>query len=352
MVSLFRVLSGLFGQRNLENSPIERGKAHKKLRHYKYAPICSRRRRIIMWIIEFLLIVAFLFSAGSLIDYGSNYAASKRASDELRMTYHEQRREEHSMTNQPSAIPTISPAPSPVFTATPEALQTPLATATPAEWLAAMPYPGNHYPVISSRFQKIRRQNEDIIGWLTIEEIVDEAVVQRDNSYYLKRDYRGYHNVNGAIFLDESTDLRTRPYTLMLYGHNMKTGLMFGGLRNYENLTFYKNNPFITFDTMYEDGRYVVFSVAQVSTKSSNWRYMNWSWLLSSSVSLRQKAMNTLFQFSVYGKYIDVKPEDQILLLITCVDEEDERRVIAARRIRPDETEEELLKLVKKTRKK
>ncbi len=352
MVWFFRLLSSLFGQQNQENSPIERGKTHKKLRHYKYAPICFRRRHIIMWIIESLLIVAFLFSVGSLINYGSSYVASKRASDELRMAYHEQRQEEQSMTNQPSATPDISPTPSPFFTATPEALQTPLATATPAEWLAAMSYPGNAYPIISSRFQKIRRQNEDIIGWLTIEEIVDEAVVQRDNSYYLKRDYRGYHNVNGAIFLDESTDLRTRPYTLMLYGHNMKTGLMFGGLRNYENLTFYKNNPFITFDTMYEDGRYVVFSVAQVSTKSSNWRYMNWSWLLSSSVSLRRKAMNTLFQFSVYGKYIDVKPEDQILLLITCVDEEDERRVIAARRIRPDETEEELLKLVKKTRKK
>ena len=31
--------------------------------------------------------------------------------------------------------------------------------------------------------------------------MLDEAVVQRDNSYYLNRDYRGYHNANGAIFL-------------------------------------------------------------------------------------------------------------------------------------------------------
>lgn len=60
--------------------------------------------------------------------------------------------------------------------------------------------------------------------------------------------------MNGAIFLDESCDLSTRPYTLMLYGHNMKSGAMFGNLRNYENLTYYKNNPFIKFDTAYEDG--------------------------------------------------------------------------------------------------
>lgn len=248
-------------------------------------------------------------------------------------------------------MPTVMLTPVPTITATREALDSPSSTAPLAVWLTEMPYPDNPNTIISSRFQKIRRQNADITGWLTIEDLVDEAVVQRDNTYYLKRDYRGYHNVNGAIFPDESTELRTRPYTLMLYGHNMKTGLMFGGLRNYEDLTLYKHNPFISFDTIYENGRYVIFSVAKVSTDSSDWRYINWSWLLSPSISQRQSAMNSLFQFSMYGKSIDVKPEDQLLLLITCMDEEDERRVVAARRIRPDETEEGLLKMVKRTRK-
>ena len=75
----------------------------------------------------------------------------------------------------------------------------------------------NPYALIQKRFERIRRQNQDIIGWLTIDDLLDMAVVQRDNTYYLNRDYQGYHNVNGAVFLEESCDLRTRPYPAALW---------------------------------------------------------------------------------------------------------------------------------------
>jgi sortase B len=132
----------------------------------------------------------------------------------------------------------------------------------------------------------------------------------------------------------------------------MKTGLMFGKLRNYEDPGYYRSNAFITFDSIYEDGRYVIFAVGTVSTDPKNWRYVNWSHLNSTSVTNREGAIASLQRFSVYGKYIDVRADDQLLLLITCVDEETDRRVVAARRIRDDETEAELNALVQKTRKK
>ena len=182
--------------------------------------------------------------------------------------------------------------------------------------------------------------------------MIDEAVVQRDNEYYLDRDYRGYHNVNGAIFLDETCDLDTRPYTLLLYGHNMKTGAMFGSLRNYENLTFYRNNPFITFDTAYEDGRYVIFAVATVSTTSGSWLYVDFTRLSSPVIADRTNAISALLSRSIYRTQVDVAADDQLLLLVTCVDDDMERRVVAARRIREDEDEATLEKLIRRTTKK
>ena len=332
--------------------PIDRGKKHKRLRWYFFLPRNDRTRRIVVHGVTLILVGMFLFSAGNLISYGMEYAASRRASNELRDAYNAEKAQELSQTAVPTAVPAETPTPTPTATPVPAEDASPTPTVTPVARLAAVPYPNNPYTIVSSRFSKIRRQNEDIVGWLTIKDLVDEAVVLRDNQYYLTRDYRGYHNNNGAIFLDESTNLRTRPYTLMLYGHNMKSGLMFGGLRNYENLTYYRNNPFITFDTIYEDGRYVIFAACTISTDPKNWRYVNWSYMNSTSVANRESAIASLFRFSVYGKYIDVQPDDQILLLITCVDAEEDRRVIAARRIREDETEEELLKLVQKTKKK
>lgn len=184
---------------------------------------------------------------------------------------------------------------------------------------------------------------------MTIDGLLDEAVVQRDNEYYLDRDFRGYHNVNGALFLEQTCDLSMRPYTYLIYGHNMKSGLMFGSLRNYEDITFYRNNPFITFDTIYENGRYVIFAVATISIDSTHWRFVNLTKLHSTIISYRQKEITNLIWRSKYNCKIDVQPQDQLLLLITCVDDETDRRVIAARRIREDETEEELQRLVKKT---
>ena len=126
----------------------------------------------------------------------------------------------------------------------------------------------------------------------------------------------------------------------------MKTGRMFGGLRNYENLTFYHNNPFITVDTIYEEGRYVIFAVGTISTNVNHWRYVNWGKLLSDIPENRAEVIEDLYRFSLYTKRIDVQPEDQILVLMTCVDDPDDRRVVVARRLRPGETEEELRKVV------
>ena len=212
--------------------------------------------------------------------------------------------------------------------------------------------PINPYATVSSRFRKLRQQNGDIVGWLKIEGMLDEAVVQRDNAYYLARDYRGYHNVNGAIFLDESCALDTRPYTLILYGHNMKTGAMFGSLRNYENLRYYKANPFITFDTAYEEGEYVVFCVATVGVTPESRSSVNFALLESLSLAQREEAIETLTGYSLYKTSLDVQPDDQLLLLMTCVDDDSERRVVAARRLREGENRERLEKIVQEARKK
>ena len=288
--------------------------------------------------------VILIVSSVKLISYGVDYYNAQQASSSLREIYHAE--------EEATAEPTNTPAPATPPTAAPTAPPEAGPTATPPTRLQPVRYPGNFYANVSSRFQKVRRQNSDIIDWLTIDGLIDEAVVQRDNEYYLDRDYRGYHNVNGAIFLDETCDLDTRPYTLLLYGHNMKTGAMFGSLRNYENLTFYRNNPFITFDTAYEDGRYVIFAVATVSTTSGSWRYVDFTRLSSPVIADRTNAISALLSRSIYRTQVDVAADDQLLLLVTCVDDDMERRVVAARRIREDEDEATLEKLIRRTTKK
>ena len=330
------------------NAPVERKRHHRHVRYDFFPTPQSRCKRALTTLCSAGLGLVFLFSAVNLVSYGVEYAQHLISSAELRQVYYSEAEAEEPFTAAPTIVPTATPTA--VLTDFPEATPSPAPASAPQARLPKMRYPSNPYGIIGGRFQKLRRQNEDIIGWLTISEQVDEAVVQRNNTYYLDRDYKGYHNKNGAIFLDEVIDLRTRPYTLMLYGHNMKSGLMFGGLRNFENPTYYHRSPFITFDTAYEDGRYVIFAVGTVSTDQKNWRYVNFAHLLTSSIPERTQAIASLNRFSVYNGQIDVQPEDQLLILVTCVDAVEDRRIVAARRIREGESEDELLALVKKTR--
>ena len=332
------------------DAPIERKRHHHHIRYDFFPTPQSRRKRLLAALLGVALGVVFLVSAVNLISYGFEYVQHRIAAEELRQVYYAE--EEEPSASVPAAVPTEVPteAPTAVPTALPESTPSPLPTSTPQARLPKVRYPNNNYAIASSRFQKLKRQNEDIIGWLTITDMVDEAVVQRNTTYYLDRDYKGYHNKNGAIFLDEVIDLRTRPYTLMLYGHNMKSGLMFGSLRNFENPTYYRRSPFITFDTAYEDGKYVIFAVGTISTDAKNWRYENFDHLLSSSIPLRTQAIASVNRFSVYNGLIDVQPEDQLLILVTCVDAVEDRRIVAARRIREGESEDELLALVRRTR--
>lgn len=297
-----------------------------------------------------LLAFFMCFCLFQLSVYISDYISSKRISKELRDAYYVALDEETHFPATATPSPTLTPESTPAIKPAPSVTAVPSATptATPRTALQPLKYPGNPYAMVSSRFKTLQRQNSDIIGWLTIPDVIDEAVVQRDNTYYLRRDYRGYHNNNGAIFLEESCKLNTRPYTLMLFGHNMKSGAMFGNLRNYESVYYYRNNAFITFDTAYEDGRYVIFATGTMSQDPTDNHFVDTVKLCSLKILWREEAIRQLKRVSEVSTSIDIAAEDQLLLLFTCVGDNTERRFVAARRIREDETEDALLRLVRK----
>lgn len=286
--------------------------------------------------------VVIVVSAGHVVQYYRELQASRALSAELREIYYDEPDVQPSATSVATAVPTAVP--------TAPALQTAVPAPTQPAQLAAVPYPDNPYGTVRSRFQKLQRQNGDIVAWLTVPGMLDEAVVQRDNSYYLRRDYRGYHNDNGAIFMEQAVKLSgSRPYTLILYGHNMKSGAMFGGLRQYENAVFYRHNAFVTCDTAYEDGLYVVFAVGTLSQRAYTPNYVDVSKLLSARTAWREEAIGQLNKCSTLTNWVDVCADDQLLLLVTCVEDDAERRYVAARRVRPDETQAQLQKLVDRT---
>ena len=91
---------------------------------------------------------------------------------------------------------------------------------------------------------ELRKQNPDIIGWITIPYTnIDYPIVQgKDNSYYLRRDLNGEPAKPGTIFMDYRCAGDGSGYSI-IYGHNMKSGAMFGTLGCYEDKAFFNAHP-------------------------------------------------------------------------------------------------------------
>ena len=287
-----------------------------------------------------------LFGLIRLIGYGRDWLAARNTSRELQTVYYD------APTGGPALfmpVLTAAPMPDPAPKKTTLPMDIPVLTPSPLPRLEVMAYPNNPTLTISNRFKSLRLESKYIIGWLNMGKLVDEPVMQRDDTFYLTHDAKGKENVNGAIFLEASISIKTRPNTYILYGHNMKTGAMFGNLRNYENQSFYHTDPFITFDTMYEDGRYVIFAVGCISTEEYDRRYVDFHDLKTADREKRQAAIDALISASVFTCPIEVQADDQILLLVTCTEKDQDRRVVAARRIREGEDEAVLKKTVERS---
>ena len=92
------------------------------------------------------------------------------------------------------------------------------------------------------------------------------------------------------------------------------------------------------------------FSVGIISIEESEPHYLDFFALDSRNVEERRKAIDVLENISIYSNNIDVVPEDQLLIPVTCVKKDEERRVVAARRIRDGESQKELKALAEKSR--
>ena len=129
-------------------------------------------------------------------------------------------------------------------------------------------------------YQGLVEANPDTVGWLSISDTeINYPVVQRgDNEYYLKHSFYGEEDSNGALFVDYRSDIVNQHTNTIIYGHNMRSGMMFGGLKNYLDKTFYENHKTITFNTIYEHRTYEVIAVglSEVEYQDENtYRYYN-----------------------------------------------------------------------------
>ena len=122
---------------------------------------------------------------------------------------------------------------------------------------------------ILKEYAAIYGLNNDMVGWIQIPGTkVNYPVLQNMDitNYYLKRDFYKQDARHGSIYAYEWADFRAPSQNITLFGHNMGDGSMFAGLHAYEKEEFYKDHPYILFDTLTSHQVYKVISVFYTTT--------------------------------------------------------------------------------------
>ena len=185
-------------------------------------------------------------------------------------------------------------------------------------------------------YAALQGENADYAGWLKIPGTrIDYPVMDRksDPEYYLRRAFDGSHASGGTPFLGEASGVDTE--CLIVYGHNMKNGSMFGTLDSYKQADYWKEHPIIRF---YVDGTprtYEIFAAVETRVlyeDEDGFRYYRYDGDLSEEEY--GELIIWLCEHSAYDTGIIPEYGEQILMLSTCsYHTKDGRFVVAARRI-------------------
>ena len=256
---------------------------------------------------------------------------------------------------------TPTATPQPVVTATPEpriaqndpligvvdgggaSVAPALPSQTPATRTRLTKYPDNPLLSADEAYTTLRTENPDVVGHLIIDGLLDEIVVQRNNTFYLTHNARGLHGTQGAVFVDEGCSLKKPPENLLLRAQTQPEGKLFAPLTRYgqEGADFIRRHGIVRCDTIYEKGVFVVFAVVQADSDVNSPAYFNYAgYPTFQSDSQMLGYVKAARSHSVCAIDVGVRADDRLLTLAT-VGEGNETKnwVIFCRRLREGESE-------------
>ncbi len=198
-------------------------------------------------------------------------------------------------------------------------------------------------------WDKLLKINDEIVGWIEIDNTkVDYPVLwhkedNRNYQYYLSHNYKEYYDSFGSIFIDYRCEKGTDSKNIVVHGHHIQDGSMFGDLMKYGGTTgdldFYKKSPTIEFDTPEAQGTYKIISVFKTNTLSSQGEFFNY---MIGDFQNEKDFMNYVYNVRVRSLFncpVDVNEDDELLTLSTCSYEfTNFRTVIVARKVRDGES--------------
>ncbi|MCR5773612.1 MAG: class B sortase [Lachnospiraceae bacterium] len=187
-------------------------------------------------------------------------------------------------------------------------------------------------------FQPLLEKNQNIIGWLTIDGTkVNYPVMQSvngDSNYYLDHNFDQQSDKNGSLFLDDRCDVMKPSANLIIYGHHMRSGAMFGDLDNYKSESYCREHPYIRFNSIYETGLWQVMAAFESKVYSDTdigFRY--YDFIDPEDEKGFVAGVKNMKALSIYDTGVDAVWGDRLITLSTCDYEQDNGRFVVVAKL-------------------
>jgi len=168
--------------------------------------------------------------------------------------------------------------------------------------------------VFAVDFEAVQKEAPDAEAWIRIDgTVIDYPVMYgKDNEYYLTRLPNGKKSKSGSIFIDYRNAPDFSDANTLIHGHHMRSGAMFGTLKNYAKQSFYDNHR-----------------TAYISTPEKNFEVMLFAgYKLDHTVEIPpltfkdakdfDKYIRDVKRRSIFKSDVEVTAGDRLVCLATC----------------------------------
>lgn len=173
-------------------------------------------------------------------------------------------------------------------------------------------------------FEPLKKENEEVVAWIRIDgtEINYPVVQGKDNEFYLSHLYNKKYNISGSIFGDYRNDSNFASDNLVLYGHNLRNGSMFGSLKKYQDLSYLENHKYIWLITPKASYQYEVFATYEFHALKDHYAF-NFQ-----NENSYEKYLEDIQKKAISKSNLEVSAKDHILTLSTCSENGSSKRLI------------------------
>lgn len=191
---------------------------------------------------------------------------------------------------------------------------------------------------ILPEYAELYLQNDDMVGWIQIVGTnINYPVMHTPDSpdFYLKHGFDKEYSDYGCPYVQENCDVQHPSDNVIIYGHHMNNGSMFGGLEKFKSEDFWKEHKKISFHTLTDKYEYeivAVFKTVVYTDAPSAFKYYHF--VNAETPEQFAEYISKCKELSLYDTGVTAEYGDKLITLSTCeYSRTNGRLVVVAKRV-------------------